>query len=184
MLLHQKCPYFFELIKWFRKIPNPPISRKGSLLDFFVFSCFWYPRYQRIIGHMLNVLKIFCLQLRLYGPVGHVVSFQFLHPESRPQCTKVDSWKDPYFFSFFDKMWEKPWQLDLCEFYMNVCEFFTKFCGIFINSIEKKREKLKIDWFLPHFLSKKKKYGSFQESTLAHCRCDSGCKNWKLTTWP
>ena len=37
---------------------------------------------------------------------GHIVSFQFLHPESRPQCTKVDSWKDPYFF-FFDKKWGK-----------------------------------------------------------------------------
>ena len=27
------------------------------------------PRYQRIIGHMPNVLKIFCFQLRPYGPV-------------------------------------------------------------------------------------------------------------------
>ena len=23
--LHQKYPYFFDLIKWFRKKPNPPI---------------------------------------------------------------------------------------------------------------------------------------------------------------
>ena len=23
--LHQKCPYFFDLVKWFRKNPDPPI---------------------------------------------------------------------------------------------------------------------------------------------------------------
>ena len=50
-------------------------SRKGPSLDFFVFSCFRYPRYQRITGHMPNCLKIFCLQLRLYGPVRDVPYF-------------------------------------------------------------------------------------------------------------
>ena len=49
-------------------------SRKGLSLDFFVFSCFRYPRYQRIIGHMPNTRDIFCLQLRLYGPVNYFCS--------------------------------------------------------------------------------------------------------------
>ena len=46
-------------------------SRKDPSQDFFVFSCFRYPRYQRIIGHMPNTRNIFCLQLRLYGPVTY-----------------------------------------------------------------------------------------------------------------
>ena len=40
--------------------------------DFFVFSCFRYPRYQRIIGHMPNTMEIFHMQLRLYGPVMYI----------------------------------------------------------------------------------------------------------------
>ena len=46
-------------------------------LDFFVFSCFRYPRYQRIIGHMPNVLNFF-LQLRLYGPVKNKCAITYI----------------------------------------------------------------------------------------------------------
>ena len=49
--------------------------RKIRSLNFFVLSCFRYPRYQRIIGHIPNCLKIFCLQLRLYRPVSYVSIF-------------------------------------------------------------------------------------------------------------
>ena len=64
-------------------------SRKGPSLDFFVFSCFRYPRYQRITGHMPNCLKIFCLQLRLYGPVTYL-------------CSR-DNFKGPLASCFFKK---------------------------------------------------------------------------------
>ena len=34
-------------------------SQKGLSLEFSVFSCFRYPKYQRIVGHMLNARNIF-----------------------------------------------------------------------------------------------------------------------------
>ena len=58
-----------------KKCFNRSSKKKGSL-NFFVLSCFRYPRYQRIIGHMSNCLEIFGLQLRLYGPVAYL-NFKF-----------------------------------------------------------------------------------------------------------
>ena len=51
--------------------------RKIGQLNFFVLSCFRYPRYQRIIGHLSNCFQIFGLQLRLYGPVLQHFPFLF-----------------------------------------------------------------------------------------------------------
>ena len=70
-----------SLLFWFdqmvQKKTRSAYGRKGSSLDFFVFSCFRYPRYQRKIGHMPNVLNIFCLQLRPYGPVNYLRMFLY-----------------------------------------------------------------------------------------------------------
>ena len=68
-------------------------SRKDFSLDFFVFSCFRYPRYQRIVGHMPNVLIIFCLQLRLYGPVGYNLDGKNPSTKSVSQLRHLKKWR-------------------------------------------------------------------------------------------
>ena len=49
-----------------------------------------------------------------------------------------------------------------------------------VTKIHEKSHKNSFVMVFTHFLSKKKKYGSFQESTLVHCGRDIGCKNLKL----
>ena len=75
------------------------------------------------------------------------------------------------FFSFLldensTKIYEKVTKTH--EKVTNIYEKLTKFC---------------LSWFFPHFLSKKKKYESFQESSFVCCGCDLGQENLKLTMW-
>ena len=111
---------------------------------------------------------------------GHLVSFEFLFPRSRPQHTKVDSGYDPYFL-FLDKKWEKRTiNFELFSFLFDkIYENSTKLYGK-VTKIHEKSHKNSFVMVFTHFLSKKKKYGSFQESTLVHCGRDIGCKNLKL----
>ena len=83
-------------------------SRKGPSLDFFVFSCFRYPRYQRITGHMPNCLEIFCLQLRLYGPVTYnVLSPTFIVDQKSPSLELVGC--NAFFFMTPVQFSSVPW---------------------------------------------------------------------------
>ncbi len=40
-ILHQKCPYFLDLIKWFWKKPDPPISLNNKQEDRGFFWTIW-----------------------------------------------------------------------------------------------------------------------------------------------
>ena len=74
-------------------------------------------------------------------------------------------------FSFlFDKIYENSTKL-----YKNSTKLYGK-----VTKIHEKSHKNSFVMVFIHFLSKKKKYGSFQESTLVHCGRDLGCKNLKL----
>ena len=111
----------------------------------------------------------------------------FVPYRSRPQHTKVDSGYDPYFF-FLDKKWEKRTiSFELFSFlfdkiYENSTKLYKNSTKLYekITKIHEKSHKNSFVMVFTHFLSKKKKYGSFQESTLVHCGRDIGCKNLKL----
>ena len=118
---------------------------------------------------------------------GYLLSFRFLHPMSRPQHTKVDSGHDPYFF-FLDKKWQKRtinfklFSFLFDKIYENSTKLYKNSTKLYekVTKIHEKSHKNSFVMVFTHFLSKKKKYGSFQESTLVHCGRDIGCKNLKL----
>ena len=92
---------------------------------------------------------------------GHLVSFEFLFPRSRPQHTKVDSGYDPYFF-FLDKKWEKRTiNCELFSFlfdkiYENSTKLYENFTNIHekVTNIHEKLTKINFSWVFSPLLIK------------------------------
>ena len=83
-----------------------------------------------------------------------------MHPQSRPQHTKVDSWNDPYFF-FFDKKWEKTVNFRFFPFlFVKIYENTTKLCKKVTNihekvtNIHEKLTKINFSWVFSPLLIK------------------------------
>ena len=65
-----------------------------------------------------------------------------------------------------------------------IYENTTKLCKKNSQIFMKNSQKFTCHGFSPHFLSKKKKYGSFQESTFVCCGHDLGHEKGPVQLWP
>ena len=125
------------------------------------------------------MLKFFFLSSLGWYIYGHVVSFQFLYPESFSQCTKVDSMNHISSSSLI-RSGKKPWQLDFCEFYMNVCfsQIFVEFSKILLK---RKEKKWKLTGFYSTYYQRRRNMGLFKNPLWCTVDVTQGAKieNWQ-----